>query len=615
MNAIYRYLSFFTANRRAAAWLLVFAFILHLGFVFCNTFIADDFLQYFVLAGDERLQALGFSGSETAGSLRYALQHQFNFFDAASTAFSAQKNYGVLPWWIADNAALHLWRPLTSLTQWLDFQLWPKSLAMMHASSLLILMCAWGLLYHFYRSITAKKSVALLALLILIADVSVMFPLIWLAARNVLLVMFFLSLTLIFLQRSAENSKLILLSLLSFLAALLSAEAGVVVGGFVAAFLLFYDARSFKKRLVLLGAFIVLAVFWKLAYNAAGFGSVAVGNYIDPLQQPLHTLIHCIKFYPLLLVNVFTGIDGLVSSWPLAIFGWLLLLILMALAAKSKDKILQFTLAAVVLSLVPYIALYSSAPRFSVISHIAMALFLAQLICKNFTTFITSTWLSRGGRFLILILLVIHLPLSLLGKAAASIMASGGKAFNSDLVDKKFNGFEDFDVAGKHIIVLNSIDPFRMMFYPYRAVYHQQPLAASLRALIPAANSMSLTRIDKRHLQIRINHGLTLYGGDVDTQLIAQGEAVNNLMFEFYGFFHDGHYTMSVGQSFVFNELSLTITEVNEQSQVKAMDVELTFDGEDKRYLWLYWQWKTSNYQLFTLPKNGDTFTLNGQIH
>ena len=604
----------FSETPWAVAAVLVIALLVHLGFVFCNTFIADDFLQYFVFAGDEQLQALGFAGDKQAGTLNYALHQQFNFFDASQPSFQALKDYGVLPWWMATDASLHLWRPLTSLTHWLDYQLWPDSLTMMHVTSLVIVMLAWTLLAYFYTSISPVRAVAVLALLILIADISLFFPLIWLAARNVFMVMLCLALTLIFLQLSRERAAYLVLALAAFIGALLSAEAGVVSGGFVAAFLLFYDDRTLAKRMAILGAFVAVAIGWKLLYNSAGLGSHAVGNYIDPLQNPLHALLHCLKFYPLLLVNVFTGIDGLVSSWPLAILGWLLLMFFVLIALKAKDRLLRFSLAAVVLSLLPYVALYSSAPRFSVISHVAMALFLAQLLFINFQSLFATRWFSKLSRALVVLLVVIHLPLSLMAKTGIGVIAAGGNVFNSDNVDKKYNGFEDFDVVDKHIVVINAVDPFRMMFYPFRAAYHDQSMAKSARALVPAANSIVVQRIAERRLHIVIEAGLKLYGGDVNKALLQQNKAVNNRMFEFYGFFHDGQNRLSIGQTIDFEELSITITAVNDAGQVTGMDITLAHQNNDRQYLWLYWDWQADKYLPWQLPAVGETQRLKGQI-
>ena len=614
MRGIFKVFERFSEHKFAFYGLFLATFLLHLGFVFSNTFIADDFLQFYVLAGDRQLQALGFSGTAQAGDLSYALNNQFNFYDAEQASFSALKDYGVLPWWMSENSALHLWRPLTSLTQWMDFKLWPESLALMHMTSLIIVLCAWRLIFSFYQQISLNNTVAVLAFIILIADMSLIYPLIWLAARNVLMVMLFLALTLSLLHLSHQHSRYLFLSLLSFLAALLSAEAGVVVGGFVAAYLLFYDSRALSLRFTYLAAFIAVAILWKVVYGYLGFGAVAVGNYVDPLQNPVHAILHFLKFYPLLLVNVFTGAEGLVSSWPVAVFGWLLLLVFIVISYRSKDKLIQFSLAAVVLSLVPYVSLYSSAPRFSVISHIAMALFLAKLTLSDFSSFYSQRWLAISLRVFTVLLLLIHIPLSVMGKTAANILAADGKVFDSDKIDKKYNGFEEFAVEGKHVIVLNAVDPFRMMFYPYRAAYKQQPLAASMRALVPAANTIELTRDDKHTFSIAIPNGLKLFGKDVDSQLKQQGLNVNNRMFEFYGFFHNGDYKQSVGQRFIFDDVNIEILATNADGQVTSLSLKLNKLADAENYLWLYWDWKKDSYKRFELPGIGQSIMLKGQL-
>ena len=46
------------------------------------------------------------------------------------------KSYGILPWWTPDNFKVRLWRPVTALTHWLDYRLFPDSPWLMHAHNI-----------------------------------------------------------------------------------------------------------------------------------------------------------------------------------------------------------------------------------------------------------------------------------------------------------------------------------------------------------------------------------------------------------------------------------------------------------------------------------------------
>lgn len=601
-------------KRYAFMCLLALAFVIHVGFVFCQTFVADDFLQFFILSGDPQLQGLGFAGDNIAGSFKFSLFNQFNFFDASNPNFQALKSYGVLPWWVKEDASLHLWRPLTTLTHWLDYQLWPHSVQLMHVTSLVILLLVYVLCGFLYRQLEANRGVCLLAFLLLIVDVSMIYPLSWLAARNVLLVMLFGVLSLIFLHLSRFRVFFFPMSICAYISALLSAEAGITIAGYIGAYLLFYDKRPLVKRLALLCVFIAVTFLWKALYQYLGFGSASVGNYVDPVQNPLQLLIHIINFYPLLILNSLVGIDGVVGNVITTFIGWTLLVFFICWVYKVRSRRLNFWLAAMCFSLLPYLALYTSAPRFSVVSHIAVAMILAQLVYVDKSRFSRYRVIQMLSRFFIILLLFLHIFVSALGLIAANILSANTNIFNSDKADKKYNDLSTFDVAGKHVIILNSVDPFRMMFYPYRAAYFQLPLAASVRQIVPAANSLELKRLNATTLNVTLEHGLFLFGGDVESRLQNQSSSINNRQFEFYGFFHDGKSPEIQKNFYKFTEMSIKVLDNADYQRITQLQLQLTWAADDSRYVWLFWDWRKQQYSELVLPEENKSIFILGQI-
>ena len=96
-------------------------------------------------------------------------------------------NIGVFPWWTSERLKLVFFRPLSALTHWLDYQLWPDMPLLMHVQSLLwfgVLIC---LVAFFYRRIMGTTWATGLAALLFAVDGAHGSLAGWLASRNVLL--------------------------------------------------------------------------------------------------------------------------------------------------------------------------------------------------------------------------------------------------------------------------------------------------------------------------------------------------------------------------------------------------------------------------------------------
>jgi len=75
------------------------------------------------------------------------------------------------------------------------------------------------------------------------------------------------------------------------------------------------------------------------------------------------------------------------------------------------------------------------------------------------------------------------------------------------------------------------------------------------------------------------------------------------------GFFHDGNYAFEKQQRFDFDELSLTITDVD-NGRPLAIAVEPTKRPDE--YVWLFWDWPSRSWQQFNLPSPGEEITIGG---
>ena len=73
----------------------------------------------------------------------------------------------------------------------------------------------------------------------------------------------------------------------AFLAALLSKELGVAIGGYLFAYALFLDRGSWRQRLASLLPYAGIVVAWRALYQLFGYGVVGSGMYLDPMAEPL----------------------------------------------------------------------------------------------------------------------------------------------------------------------------------------------------------------------------------------------------------------------------------------------------------------------------------------
>lgn len=592
---------------KSFSFILFIGVLVHLAFIFSGHLAVDDFLQRYVFLDNARLSALGLIHSYKG--FWFTLSHQFDFFNSSEPLFHSLKAYGVIPWWINEDAKLHLFRPLSSFTHWLDYQLWPNNISAMHATSLLLLAFAWLAVFKCYQSIEKKQKIALLAALLLVLDVSIIFPLVWLAARNVILVMLMTGLSLFFLHKSQHQKSYYFLSLFFFFASLLSAEAGVTTFGFILSYLLFLDKTPY--RLSKGFGFLATIAAWKLCYNLAGFGSTDVGNYIDPLHFPLEFISRCLSQYPSLILSGITGIDVLPQNIQTSFAGISAGFILLVILVKTQRPQLKFWISAFLFSLIPYMALPYTAPRFTVLSHIAFAGILANLL------FIPIKQFPKPVRFsfktLLLLLLVTHSLLAFLVTSIGGLTLTSKGSLKAKNVNHQYHLPQIEDLEKKHAVILQSIDPFQMMFQAYKSTTLNNPTPQSIQQIAPATTSLEVNILNPKLIEVSFPEGLILTGKEIESVLTKEKAHIER-NFEFYGFFYQGNYIEVAGNLYNLKAFKLEILSTNKQNHVTAIRLHLAFPYDSTHYAWLIWDSQNKRYMPFRWPNNTQHLELPGLI-
>ncbi|TFH34094.1 MAG: hypothetical protein E4G99_10210, partial [Anaerolineales bacterium] len=170
-----------------------------------------------------------------SATLPEAMKNLFVFLDPGSTR--SQMELGVLPWWTLETTQIAFFRPVAAFTLWLDYQLWPNSVMLMHAHNLVWYLAVCAAAALLYRRLMGHNLASGLAILLFALNFPHVNAVYSIAARSQLLATFFGILALWAHDKSSrEDWKAGLLLGPMFLAlSLFSAEAGIAIVGYLAA--------------------------------------------------------------------------------------------------------------------------------------------------------------------------------------------------------------------------------------------------------------------------------------------------------------------------------------------------------------------------------------------
>lgn len=224
---------------------------------------------------------------------------QLNLFAFVKSAEEVQvlRKWGVVPWWTSDALRIDFFRPIPSITHWLDFTLFGKNAAAAHLVSIGWYLLSIALIYRVMaRFITDGSRTLLLAIAIFALDDVHALNVQWLANRNdIIAAVFLASAFLGWLRlREGKGTRGWNLALLfgGFVAALLSKESSVVLPALVLAHAVILPDgerptlwRRVRPHLSILAALGAIALVYVVVYFKSGHGPNSV-YYINPGKNP-----------------------------------------------------------------------------------------------------------------------------------------------------------------------------------------------------------------------------------------------------------------------------------------------------------------------------------------
>ena len=209
------------------------------------------------------------------------LSDTFVFFNGDSQRSAWMiREYG-LPWWTYEEIKVAFWRPLSTLTMWLDYRVIDSN-GLRHLHSVIWYLVLCVSVYIFLTKFVIDKRLVTLASFIFALNMA-QYPVVaWLAARNGIIAVIFGLLCILFHHQWRSQNKTIysLLSSGVFLLALLSGEAAVATGAYLFSYCLFLEKQRGLGRWLPLVPCIIIGLLWLGYYQYAGYGAKYSGFYL-----------------------------------------------------------------------------------------------------------------------------------------------------------------------------------------------------------------------------------------------------------------------------------------------------------------------------------------------
>jgi hypothetical protein len=525
----------------------------------------------------------------------------FNFLDGDPEHARPRIDYGVLPWWSYDKIRGAFWRPLTSITHWVDYILWPDIALLMHAHSIVLygfLALAAAFLYR--RFTTVGWAAGLAAILYAIDDAHGT-TVGWLANRNAVLAALF-GVIAVIVHDSWRRKGWRVGAILGpvFLAmSLLSAEAGIATCAYLAAYALCIERIRFARRFTALIPYAAVVIVWRFFWTYLGYGVENVGCYVDPLGEPLRYISMVIKHGPFLLQGSLTlppaDICILLSSqmWRVV---WRVICIVLVLTALvffpllKRNRTARFWGLGMVLSVLPICATFPC-DRLLIFVGIGGMGLIAEFIGFVFTKVQWRRMLLLWripAVLLVLLLVLVHFvfaPLSLLIHSASPM---GPREIIGSL--QNIASFDE-SIENQDLIIVNPPSAFVSLTSLTAWAAEGQPLPRHMRILCSSLfRPVKVQRTDEKTIKVRPHVGY--------------------LVFVFDKLFRGDQHALSIGDRVELTGMSVEVTELTDDGRPAEAAFTFSVVLEDPSLRWL--QYKEGSFVTFSPPAVGQSVELPG---
>jgi len=531
-------------------------------------------------------------------------QTLFNFqpYNPPKTLALIEK--GILPWWSNPTMHLAFWRPLSALTHWLDYQLWPHIPEAMHAHSLIwfgLMLWSVGKVYSRFTVVHNKCTVKkytnlpygwvdewitkkglLLALWLYALDDAHGFVVGWLANRNVLIATFFGMLTLWSYHRwQWEGIRFeAWLTPLWLLLGLLAAEGALAIVGYLIAYTLHikphHSTKIGQRHWLALLPIILVIILWQLLYRGLGYGTYGTA-YVDPFYAPLYFLWALGERIPILLMGQFIGpwpeVYNLLAGgeaglfWLIAVMvciglGWLLF------PLWQDNPLARFWITGLMIALIPASVIFPANRLLFFVGFGAMG--IVALIIQGEA--IRPRKFQKAIRLSLIVLHLIISPCLLPVNAYSPALLGNIEGLVADLP------FETSQTP-QTIVVLNAPSSYHVALIPYLRQQMGLSVPQHIRVLATTPYPVQVRQIDDYTILVEPDDGYLL---GVE------------------GLFRDPTQPFYPYQSIALSDLTITIIKVTLTGRPLTVQFRFQVPLTSETLTWMWWS--NGRYQPYKLP-------------
>jgi hypothetical protein len=584
---------------------LILAVLLYIPFLFSG-FFQDDYGFRLNFSPD-----IYEKGNIPAEVMQNGPLNLYGFSWDASTRFSIGQDKGFAPWWASDQIKMNFFRPLSSLTLALDFNLWPETPLLMHIHSLLWFCLFIFLAYSLYRSLSGSAVVAGLSILLLVADDVFCGPAGWISNRHAMVAMVFCVLCVWLYHQGVSKKKwpYIAGACGVYALALLASEMGLVTFAYLFAYLLVLDRDKWLGRLKRILPFILITVVWRLVYTGLGYGTTGTLLYIDPLLEPVDFITQMFTRIPVLLFSAFglpvvdlilafSSKDMIVPAVVLLVP--LGLLVLTAYPVLRTHRASAFWVIGLLCAVVPLVSGIPQNRNLGLVSLGVMGL-AGQLFVDVATARKPGT-LKTFQRILlkvaIPILIILYLvvsPLLVIYNPTTTRTSAEAQARAADFGNAP-------ELAGQHLYVINPPGVMSFMGGLYPRLFTGKPFPLSINYLSSGFAPAHIQRVDARTIIVTPEGGYTPQPGPIADA----SSPMENVYRALDGFFYNPRYPMRVGQVVTLSEVTVKVIEMTSDGRIARAAFTFAHPLEDDRYVWMLWDEDTSTYSSTRMPTIGE---------
>jgi hypothetical protein len=437
----------------------------------------------------------------------------FGFVVVDPACVAQFRELGIYPWWMEQTTRVMYWRPLAAVTHFVDYTWWPRAAWLMHLENVAwygALVLASGALY---RRFAGAPWIAGLATALYAFDHAHATPVAWIANRNALMAALLGVMALLAHDRWRRKGQrtFALGASLAFALALLSAEAGVGIAGYLLAYALFVERGPAGSRALSLVPYGLSVVAWRIVYRALGHGIAGSGLGMDPLgHPPLEFLRRALESAPILVASSFLGapLEFWLERFPVVVVVTIAVALLGAVGVAMRDDIREdgpgrFFAAGVVFSAFASAGALPS-DRYAFWIGLGVMGLIARLVAR--VTSPDSRPRATGLQVACCAVFVIRATVSpfafLVRESTPGIIEDQLECVASTVPGGP-------DLTRRTVVIVNAPHDLYAMFLPIVRLARGQTLAAHQYVLYAGAEDVAVSTVDGRTLEVASDAGWT----------------------------------------------------------------------------------------------------------